>query len=514
MSGFEASLRDAAEATLSGLRERLSGLHPRVRVAHVGRIVEVGDGVATATGLDEPVAGELLDVAGVPARADVVARDVLRLVLLGAGVVEAGAPVRRQGRVLDVPAGEALIGRIVDAVGRPLDGEGPLHATRRVVVDGPPLPLREREPVSRPLHTGIFVVDTMIPVGRGQRQLVIGDRSTGKSELCLDILAAQGPDVIGVYVGIGRRGAEVSGHLAGLRQAGFFRRGFAVIAASDAPIGLVHLAPYTAFAIAEDLMLQGRDVLVVLDDLTTHAHAHRTLALLLGRPVGREAFPVDVFYAHARLLERATQLGARRGGGSLTALPIVETQSGDLAAYIPTNLVSITDGQIRTDVALVARHQNPAVDVGLSVSRVGGKAQPEVLRRIVGRVKNDYAQFLELENFTRFGAQLEASTQRVIAWGVRTRAMLAQDRGRPVGWDEAIVRLLALGCPEVVDVPLPAIREAGERALARCREQMPEAMRRLVSGRDVSAEELAALRGHVAAAITPLLPAAPSEAAE
>ena len=510
MNDLAERLRAEGEAALAGLRARIPALRPAVDVVGVGRVVEVGDGVATAVGLDSPVAGELLDVGGVPARAEIVRRDHVLLVLLGEGDALAGAVVRRHGRVLDVPAGIELCGRVIDAVGRPLDGRGPLRARRRVVVDGPPIPLRDREPVTRPLRTGVFVVDTMIPVGRGQRQLIIGDRSTGKSELAIDILAAQGPDVFGVYVAIGRRGAEVAGNLAELRRAGFFDRGLAVVAESDAPVGLCHLAPYTAFAIAEDLMLRGRDVLIVLDDLTAHAHAHRTLALLLGRPVGREAFPVDVFYAHARLLERATQLGKRRGGGSLTALPIIETQAGDLAAYIPTNLVSITDGQIRMDGALVAQHQVPAVDVGLSVSRVGGKAQPALVRKLAGRVKNEYALFLELETFTRFGAQLEASTQRVIDWGARTRQLLRQGRAAPLTYAESVLRLLILQCPEVVRVPKDAMQDLAARALALCRERDRELLQRIDAALPIDDAALARLREHVTAAVTGLTPRDPA----
>ena len=506
MSDLDERLRAEGAAAIEALRARLSDLHPRVDVARVGRVVEVGDGVAVAVGLDRPVAGELLDVGGVPARAEVVARDRVLLVLLGEGEALAGAVVRRHGRVLDVPAGPGLIGRVVDAVGRPLDGQGPLATRRRVVVDGPPIPLRDREPVTRPLRTGVFVVDTMIPIGRGQRQLLIGDRSTGRTELALDILAAQGPDVLGLYVAIGRRGAEVAGSLAELRRAGFFERGLAVVAESDTPVGLCHLAPYTAFAIAEDLMLRGRDVLVVLDDLTAHAHAHRTLALLLGRPVGREAYPVDVFYAHARLLERATQLGQRRGGGSLTALPIIETQAGDLAAYIPTNLVSITDGQIRMDAALVAQHQIPAVDVGLSVSRVGGKAQPAAIRGLAGRVKNEYALFLELETFTRFGAQLEASTQRTIDWGVRTRQLLRQERAAPASWSDAVIRLLVLQTADLPRLPIDAVAPACAAATARCRAALPEVVRLLDAALPVDDDALAALRHEVSAALAAWLP--------
>ncbi|TPV96300.1 MAG: F0F1 ATP synthase subunit alpha [Myxococcales bacterium FL481] len=446
-----------------GVLEQLRRTVPRMPVAatttRLGRVVEAGDGVATIVGLSQPAADALLDIEGVPARAEMVAEEETRAVLLGSVArVQAGARVRQTGRILDVPAGIELVGRVVDPLGDPLDRRGPVRSRRRVAIDGEITPLSEREPVHRPLRTGVFVLDTMIPVGRGQRQLVVGDRSTGKTELCLDILAGLEREVIGVYVAIGRRGADTAAAIGWLEERQFFTRGFAVVANADQPVGLVQLAPYAAMAMAEELTNQGRDVVVVFDDLTAHAHAHRTLALLLGRPVGREAYPVDVFYAHAQLLERAAQLGRRRGGGSLTALPIIETQAGDLTAYIPTNLVSITDGQIRLDAALVARSQLPAVDVGLSVSRVGSKAQPPWIRRLAGPLRHRYAQFLELEMFSRFGARVEAHAQQVLAWGQRVRAVLGQGRGATFDWADTTVALQVLADSRISSVPLESFR--------------------------------------------------------
>ncbi|MEZ4448859.1 MAG: F0F1 ATP synthase subunit alpha [Nannocystaceae bacterium] len=484
------------EAHLGELARGLEALRPGARVGRVGRVVSVADGVAVAVGLEDPIAGELVDVDGVIARAEVVSDARVELVILGVGAVEAGAAVRRRGRPLTVAGGESLIGRVVDALGAPLDGGPPIASRRAVVVDGPPIPLGDREPVTRPLRTGVFAVDAMIPIGRGQRQLLIGDRSTGKSELAVDVLAGLDRAVIGVYAAIGRRGAEVTRTLEDLRRAGFFDHGVAVIAEADAPLGQLHLAPATAASIAEDLMLQGRDVVLVLDDLTTHAHAHRSLALLLGRPVGREAYPVDIFYAHARLLERATQLGRRRGGGSLTALPIIETQAGDLAAFIPTNLVSITDGQIRTDAALVAAHHLPAIDVALSVSRVGGKAQPAVIRRLAGRVKTDYAAFLELEGFARFGAQVERATRDTLAWGRRARAFLRQDRGVSLRWSESALRLLLLGHPAIKDVPEDRLSACLDDALTAARAR-PDLIAALDGGASITDADLEDLRRRI-----------------
>lgn len=491
---LEERARTVALDAVRELRGRLDHAKPVARVTHVGRVVSAGDGVAIATGLERPLAGELLDIDGTAARVDAIDRDTMRLVLLGdARGVESGDPVRRHGRVLDVPAGPELIGRVVDPTGSPRDGLGPLETRRRARVDDVVVPLVEREPVSRPLRTGVFVLDAMIPIGRGQRQLVIGDRTTGKTELCLDILAAQEPDVVSVYVAIGSRGAEIAANVEWLRRAGVLERGFCVVTDADDPLGLIHLAPYAAFAMAEDLALAGRDVLVVLDDLTTHAHAHRSLALLLGRPVGREAFPADVFYAHARLLERATQLGSERGGGSLTALPIVETQAGDLSAYIPTNIVSITDGQIRLDAALSAAGQIPAVDVGLSVSRVGGKAQPRALKKVAGRLKNDYAQFLELEVFARFGSRLEESAQRIIERGRRVREALRQDRASPLRWAETVARVVLLNDPSVTRVLMGAFRETLASSVDRMRTSDVDTWHRLEAGDEPDPVRLAAM---------------------
>ncbi len=445
----------AFSTALEHLREGLDDLHPHIRVDSVGRIASVGDGVAVVEGMQRPVLGELLLVGrDIAARAEEVSEARVRLVMLDPGQVRAGDLVRRAGRVLQVPAGPALIGRVLDPLGRALDQRGPITTTQRIRIERPPVPLSERELVSRPLRTGIFTLDTMIPIGRGQRQLLVGDRSTGKTELALEMLAALDPEVIGVYVAIGRRASEVAGTLEQLRERGVLEHGFVVVSGADDPIGLIHLTPYAATAMAESLVEQGRDVVIVYDDLTNHAHAHRSLALLLGRPVGREAHPVDVFYAHARLLERAAQFGPAWGGGSLTAFPIIETQAGDLTGYIPTNLVSITDGQIRLDTALVAAGLRPAVDVGLSVSRVGGKAQPKLVRTLAGSFKNRYAQFLELETFARFGTRLEASAQAIVDWGRRVRVVLHQGRGDLRSWADTVARLLLVEQPELERIEL------------------------------------------------------------
>ena len=458
MTGLDVRMRTVSADALDDLREHLVDLEPTDVHARIGHVLAVGDGVARVVGLERPFAGEVLDVGGVDGIAEDLREDEVRVVLLGpSSRVQAGDTVRRSGRVLDVPVGPDLVGRVVDPLGHALDGGDGPSPHRRVRVHPRPTPLLDREPVHRPLRTGVFTLDTMIPIGMGQRQLVIGDRGTGKTELGLDILASADADVVGVYVAIGRRGSETAANLEWLRARGFFRHGFAVVSDADDPPGLVHLTPYAACSMAEDLAMTGRDVVVVYDDLTIHADVHRSLALLLGRPVGREAHPVDIFYAHARLLERATQYSRARGGGSLTAFPLVETLSGDLTAYVPTNIVSITDGQVRLDADLLASGLTPAVDVALSVSRVGGKAQPPIVRKLAGSFKNRYAQFLELESFARFGTRLEASAQAVVDWGRRVRHVLAQERGVPQSWSRTVARLLVAESPALLGVPLDEV---------------------------------------------------------
>jgi F-type H+-transporting ATPase subunit alpha len=462
------SLRGALAGALLHMRESLGDLHPHTQVDAIGRIVSVGDGVAVAVGLDRPVLGELLIIGTeIAAHAEEVDTERVRLVMLTPGAVCAGDPVRRAGHVLHVPAGPSLLGRVLDPLGRPLDGQGELETRDTIRIERAPVPLIDRSVVSRPLRTGTFALDTMIPIGRGQRQLLVGDRSTGKTELCIELLAALDHATIGVYVAIGRRASETAATLERLRDRGVLSHGFVVVSDADDPVGIIHLTPYAASAMAESLVEAGHDVVVVYDDLTNHANAHRSLALLLDRPVGREAHPVDVFYAHARLLERGAQLSARRGGGSLTAIPIIETQAGDLTGYIPTNLVSITDGQIRLDAALAAAGLQPAIDVSLSVSRVGGQAQPDLIRKLAGSFKNRYAQFLELETFARFGTRLEASAQLVIDWGRRVRKVLHQERGELHRWAETVARLLLVEERGFSQLPLERTSALVGEAVAR-----------------------------------------------
>jgi F-type H+-transporting ATPase subunit alpha len=416
------------------IRAAMDGVHWRVRHAEIGRIERVGDGVATMRGVPSVPLGELLERPdGLTAMAfDLQPHTVGLLFLDHARDAHSGDEFRSTGRVASVRIGEELLGRVVDALGRPLDGGPSLRSRTFWAVERDVPGVVDRLPVHEPMHTGITLLDALLPVGRGQRELILGDRATGKTALALDaILAQRDGDVLCVYAAIGLRKATVAEVVETLRTADALRHTVVVVADAESPPGQQYLAPYSACTIGESFMRSGRHVLVVYDDLTKHADAYRRIALLLRRPPGREAYPPDVFYLHARLLERATRLHDRLGGGSLTALPIATTQAGNIASYIPTNLISITDGQIYLDAHLFNEGIRPAVDVGLSVSRVGGKAQPPLLRGLAADLRLLYAQLHELESFARFGAELEPETRKRLERGRRLREALKQPRLRP-----------------------------------------------------------------------------------
>jgi F-type H+-transporting ATPase subunit alpha len=450
------------EQLAQDVRTRLDAVCWRVRHREVGWIERVGDGVAYARGVPSVRYGELLEHDdGLSALAfDLRPVEVGLLFLDPSGHVSAGDEVRATGRVASVTVGEDLLGRVVDALGRPLDQGPPLRGRTVRPVEREALGVIDRMPVHEPLHTGSTVIDALLPLGRGQRELILGDRSTGKTALAIDaILAQRGSATVCVYAAIGQRTASVAEVVDTLRSHDALDRTVVVVADADSPPGQQYLCPYSACTIGEFFMSQGRDVLVVYDDLSKHADAYRRIALLLGRPPGREAYPADIFYLHARLLERATRVHDRLGGGSLTALPIATTQAGNIASYIPTNLISITDGQICLDSHLFNEGVRPAVDVGLSVSRVGGKAQPRVLRTLAGDLRLLHAQLQELESFARFGAELEPETRRRLERGRRLREALKQPRLRPrrLGYEVAILQAVrsgtldALAVDQVVD---------------------------------------------------------------
>jgi len=417
--------------------------------------------------------------------------DEVGVVLLGEyWHLHAGQQVERTGRVMDVAVGDGLRGRVIDPLGRPLDGHGPVAASERLPIERPAASIMDREPVTEPLQTGLKVIDALIPIGRGQRELILGDRQTGKTALAIDTILNQGDkDVLCVYCAIGQRASAVAKAVAILREKGAMDYTVVVVTEGNDPPGLAYIAPYAATSIAEHFMEAGRDVLIVYDDLTHHARAYRELSLLLRRPPGREAFPGDIFFIHSRLLERATHLRKERGGGSLTALPIIETEAQNMSAFIPTNLISITDGQIYLSPSLFELGVLPAVDVGKSVSRVGGKAQRAAYRAVAGDLKLGYAQFEELETFARFGARLDDDTRKIIEHGRRIRACLKQPEFAPLSVPAQIAVLLALTAELFDDLPLDRMTDAEQAVRSAVAEIPTEVRERLDTADKLSNED-------------------------
>jgi F-type H+/Na+-transporting ATPase subunit alpha len=489
-------LRPALEDALEVIG-RVSTRHgARLRLHETGEVLAVGHGTARLTGLPGVRSEELVAFrGGALGMAFNLDEHEVGVILLGEyRDLHAGAEARRTGRVVDVPVGHGMLGRVIDPTGRPLDDQGPVAMAMRWPVEREAPAIMDRAPVNVPLQTGIKVIDALVPVGRGQRELILGDRQTGKTAIALDaILSQRGQDVLCVYCAIGQRTASVAHLIDTLRRHGAMDYTCVVVAAGQASPGLQFIAPYAATSIAEFFVAEGRDVLIVYDDLTKHAQAYRELSLLLRRPPGREAFPGDIFYVHARLLERSTHLRASRGGGSLTALPIIETEAQNLAAYIPTNLISITDGQIYCSPQLFRRGVLPAVDVGTSVSRVGGKAQLPAYRAIAGELRLSYTQFEELEAFSRFGARLDAETLRVLERGRRVREVLKQRQFALVPPADQIVVLLALTSGLFDALPLERIGLAEEVVRRAARSSKPELCRDLELGRPLEDAARAAL---------------------
>jgi len=428
----------------------------------VGRVEQIADGVARISGLPDVSINEVLRFeGGRTGFALTLDAEAISAVLLDDDVaVAAGSPVTGTGDEVRVPVGPGLLGRIVDPLGRPLDGGMPIVAEARHPIERPAPAIIERDLVSRAMDTGILVVDALFALGRGQRELIIGDRATGKTSIAIDtIINQKHSDVVCIYVAVGQRATAVERVVEAVRRHGAPERCIFVVASSAAPAGLQWIAPFAGMTIGEYFRDRGGDALVVIDDLTKHAATHRELALLTHEPPGREAYPGDIFYLHARLLERAARLSPELGGGSLTALPVAETDAGNLSAYIPTNLISITDGQIVLDSRLFAANQRPAVDVGLSVSRVGGKAQSVALRQVSGRIRLDYSQFLELEMFTRFGGISDARVKARLVRGERIRALLTQPRFATLRLVDQVALLAALGEGVFDKLPVAAVAE-------------------------------------------------------
>jgi F-type H+-transporting ATPase subunit alpha len=485
------SLQGVFDKAFAGLSQGREVFTPQLAPREIGTITSIATGVAKVSGLPNAGFDELLtfpgDVLGIAFNVD---ETEIGAVLLGDyWHLQAGDEVARTGRVMDVIVGEGLLGRVIDPLGRPLDGNGPVSSSGRLPIERPAPRIMDRAPVNVPLQTGLKVIDALVPVGRGQRELILGDRRTGKTAIAVDaILNQRDQNVLCVYCAIGQRASAVAKTVAALREKGAMDYTVVVVTEGNDPPGLAFIAPYAATSIAEHFMEAGRDVLIVYDDLTHHARAYRELSLLLRRPPGREAFPGDIFYIHSRMLERATHLSKGLGGGSLTALPIIETEAQDISAYIPTNLISITDGQIYLSPSIFELGVLPAVDVGKSVSRVGGKAQRAAYRAVAGDLKLAYAQFEELETFARFGARLDESTTKTIAHGQRIRACLKQPEFDPVSVPAQITVLLTLTAGLFDDVALDRMTDA-EKAVQKAAASIPADVRKRFESVDKLSDE-------------------------
>lgn len=426
------------------IRERIEKYNTEVKVVNTGKVLRVGDGIARIYGLDEVMAGELVEfeegTVGIALNLEL---SNVGVVLMGDGLmIQEGSSVKATGRIAQIPVSEAYLGRVINALAKPVDGRGEIYASESRLIESPAPGIISRRSVCEPLQTGLIAIDSMIPIGRGQRELIIGDRQTGKTAVATDtILNQQGQNVICVYVAIGQRASSVAQVVTALQERGAMEYTIVVAETADSPAILQYLAPYTGAALSEYFMYRQRHTLIIYDDLSKQAQAYRQMSLLLRRPPGREAYPGDVFYLHSRLLERAAKSSSDLGEGSMTALPIVETQSGDVSAYIPTNVISITDGQIFLSADLFNAGIRPAIDVGLSVSRVGSAAQIKAMKQVAGKLKLELAQFTELEAFAQFASDVDKDTQNRLARGRRLRELLKQDQSKPLAVEEQIINI-------------------------------------------------------------------------
>src|SRR6187200_2268985 len=459
------------------IRSEINALDEGVDVSGVGTIVEVGDGIAQVYGLSGALAQELLDFGnGIMGMAFNLEEETVGALILGDYTsLKEGDQVKTTGRIVEVPVGDALIGRVVNPLGEPLDGKGALDTKKTRPIERIAPGVIVRQPVDTPVQTGIKAIDSMIPIGRGQRELIIGDRQTGKTAIAVDtIINQKGQDLICIYVAIGQKQSTVAQVVAQLEEHGAMEHSIVVAASASDPAPLQYLAPYAGVAMGEEFLDNGRDALCVYDDLSKHAWAYRQVSLLMRRPPGREAFPGDIFYAHSRLLERAARLNDENGGGSLTALPVIETQAGDVSAYIPTNVISITDGQIFLETNLFYKGIRPAINVGLSVSRVGSAAQIKAMKQVAGTIKLELAQFREMEAFAQFASDLDAATQKLLARGARLVEVLKQDQYAPLPVEKQVA-IIYLGTNGLIrDVPVNRVREFEDHFLMEMENKMPD----------------------------------------
>jgi F-type H+-transporting ATPase subunit alpha len=495
-SGREGSLSLVLDDTFEKLDKALSDHETELRPQEVGIVTYVGSGIARVGGMDSVRSEELVcfpgDRYGLVFNID---PEELGIIMLDSfEEIHAGDEVHRTGRVLDVPVGNGLLGRVVDALGRPLDGLGEVASTESLPVEREAPPIMHRDPVTVPLQTGIKAIDALIPIGRGQRELILGDRLTGKTAIALDTIINQhDKNVICIYCAIGKQSSDVAKTIAALKEHGAMRYSLVVVAAGEDPPGLQFAAAYSATSMGEYFMSKGHDVLIVYDDLTRHARAYRELSLLLRRPPGREAFPGDIFYIHSRMLERSTHLRKQYGGGSLTALPIIETEAQDISSYIPTNLISITDGQIYLSPGLFQKGLLPAIDVGKSVSRVGGKAQLPAYRAVAGDLRIAYSQFEELESFSRFGTRLDDDTRKRLERGWRVREVLKQPQLKPMAVAEQISSLLAVTRGVFDGVPVDKVSKGEQLVRMDVTGGLSELCGKIESGGKLSDDEFGAI---------------------
>ena len=495
---FNSRMDDQEElSVLESIREKLSSTDNSIDVYQTGKVISVSDGICHVSGLADVMAGEMLEFEG-SLRGMVMDLDKnnVGVVLLGDfSSIQEGDTVRRTGHIIEVPVGEAMCGRVVDALGRPVDGKGPIQNDGFRAVESPAPSVLHRQGVTVPLQTGIKAIDALVPIGRGQRELIIGDRQTGKTAIALDTIVNQkGKGVHCIYVAIGQKESTVANVVRKLTELGAMDYTTVVCASASEPAPMLYIAPYAGAAIGEYFMYKGKDVLIVYDDLSKQAAAYREISLLLQRPPGREAYPGDVFYLHSRLLERAARLDEASGGGSMTALPIIETQAGDISAYIPTNVISITDGQIFLETGLFHSGTRPAINVGLSVSRVGGAAQVPAMKQVAGRLRTDLAQYRELASFAQFGSDLDASTQATLLRGQHMTELLKQDQFAARAVEDQVIAIFAANEGYADDVDLADMPRFEREAVEYVKQAMPELVDTICAGKKIPADMLDKLR--------------------
>ena len=495
---FNSRMDDQEElSVLESIREKLSGTDNSIDVYQTGKVISVSDGICHVSGLADVMAGEMLEFEG-SLRGMVMDLDKnnVGVVLLGDfSTIQEGDTVRRTGHIIEVPVGEAMCGRVVDALGRPVDGKGPIQNDGFRAVESPAPSVLHRQGVTVPLQTGIKAIDALVPIGRGQRELIIGDRQTGKTAIALDTIVNQkGKGVHCIYVAIGQKESTVANVVRKLTELGAMDYTTVVCVSASEPAPMLYIAPYAGAAIGEYFMYKGKDVLIVYDDLSKQAAAYREISLLLQRPPGREAYPGDVFYLHSRLLERAARLDEASGGGSMTALPIIETQAGDISAYIPTNVISITDGQIFLETGLFHSGTRPAINVGLSVSRVGGAAQVPAMKQVAGRLRTDLAQYRELASFAQFGSDLDASTQATLLRGQHMTELLKQDQFAARAVEDQVIAIFAANEGYADDVDLADMPRFEREAVEYVKQAMPELVDTICAGKKIPADMLDKLR--------------------